>query len=90
MLRSLSSREQEVLRLLVAGKTNRQIAHVLGISPRTVEVYVSRIYKKLGVHSRVEVAVLYVTHQAGENPLPPRAKYRHGEMEANSGSSAER
>jgi DNA-binding NarL/FixJ family response regulator len=53
----LSDREVEVLRLIVAGKTNQEIGLELGISPRTVEKHVDSVYTKLGVSSRVEAAV---------------------------------
>jgi DNA-binding CsgD family transcriptional regulator len=48
----LSSREQEVLRWCAAGKTDRDIAAILGISPRTVHKHLQRIYEKLGVETR--------------------------------------
>ncbi|WP_439657194.1 ATP-binding protein [Lentzea sp. HUAS TT2] len=51
----LSPREQEVARLLVAGHTNRKIADVLFLSPRTVEQHAARVLRKLGVSSRAEL-----------------------------------
>ena len=48
----LSAREAEVLRHLAGGRTNRQIAEILGISERTVDRHVSNIYTKLDVSSR--------------------------------------
>lgn len=54
----LSSRELDVLRLLVAWRTNREIADELFLSPRTVQWYVSGILGKLGVGSRREAAAL--------------------------------
>jgi DNA-binding CsgD family transcriptional regulator len=48
----LTKRELEVLRLLSAGETNRQIAESLVLSVRTVDRHVSNIYAKLGVSSR--------------------------------------
>jgi DNA-binding CsgD family transcriptional regulator/tetratricopeptide (TPR) repeat protein len=48
----LTDREFEVLPLLVAGLTDREIAAALFISPRTVQVHVGRILTKLGVNSR--------------------------------------
>jgi DNA-binding NarL/FixJ family response regulator len=45
-----------VLHLLVAGKSNRQIAETLFISGKTVSVHVTNILAKLGVHSRLEAA----------------------------------
>jgi DNA-binding NarL/FixJ family response regulator len=53
----LSSREMDVLRLLVAGKTNQEIGHQLKISEKTVEKHVGAIFNKLNVASRVEAAV---------------------------------
>jgi DNA-binding NarL/FixJ family response regulator len=50
----LTSRERQVLELLSDGHTMRQIATRLGISPRTVETHVGKIYRKLGVRTRVQ------------------------------------
>jgi DNA-binding CsgD family transcriptional regulator len=52
-----SEREQQVIELLVQGKSNKQIALALGISQRTVEFHLSNIYAKLGVSSRTEAAL---------------------------------
>jgi two-component system response regulator FixJ len=46
-LAGLSSREREVLEGLVAGQANKQIAHALGISPRTVEIYRANLMTKM-------------------------------------------
>ncbi|MYU33706.1 AAA family ATPase [Streptomyces sp. SID8358] len=54
----LTSREQEVHRLVAAGYTNRRIAEELYISPKTASVHVSNILAKLGVASRGEAAAL--------------------------------
>lgn len=51
---ALSEREQEVLALLAAGSTNREIAERLHLSPHTVKEYTSAIYRKLGVRNRTE------------------------------------
>ena len=55
----LSAREQEVLRLLAEGMTDREIASALAISPRTVESHVSSVLRKLGVRNRAEAAQCY-------------------------------
>jgi two-component system nitrate/nitrite response regulator NarL len=55
----LSAREQEVLRLLADGLTDREIAGALAISPRTVESHVSSVLRKLGVRNRAEAAQRY-------------------------------
>jgi DNA-binding CsgD family transcriptional regulator len=52
-----SKREQQVIELLVQGKSNKQIALALGISVRAVEFHLSNIYAKLGVTSRTEAAL---------------------------------
>lgn len=62
----LTTREREVLRLVAAGRTNRQIAEELFISPKTVSVHVSNILAKLGVSSRGEAAAL--AHRLGLFP----------------------
>ncbi len=52
----LSRREVEVMRLLAVGRTNREIARELFLSPRTVDAHVRSIFSKLGCRSRVEAA----------------------------------
>ncbi|MGW0683473.1 helix-turn-helix transcriptional regulator [Streptomyces sp. NPDC002754] len=54
----LTSRERDVLRLVAAGRSNRQIAEELFISPKTASVHVSNILGKLGVAGRGEAAAL--------------------------------
>lgn len=49
LLPSLTPREQQVMQLVVGGKHNREIAVLLMISPRTVEVHKARLMSKLGV-----------------------------------------
>jgi DNA-binding CsgD family transcriptional regulator len=53
----LTAREREVLEWVAAGKTNRDIAAILGASARTVEKHLERIYEKLGVETRTAAAV---------------------------------
>ena len=59
----LTAREQEVLALIAIGRTNREIAQTLFISPKTATVHVSNILAKLGVRSRVEAATM--AHRLG-------------------------
>lgn len=54
---SLSEREKEILRLLSIGATNKFISKDLRISSKTVDKHVENIFKKLGVTSRIEVAL---------------------------------
>ena len=53
----LSSREQEVVKLLLEGKSNKLIASALGISDRTVEFHLKNIYAKYQVSSRMELVL---------------------------------
>ncbi|MDG9718787.1 helix-turn-helix transcriptional regulator [Streptomyces sp. DH24] len=62
----LTSRERDVLRLVALGRTNRQIAGELFISPKTASVHVSNILAKLGVTGRGEAAA--VAHREGLFP----------------------
>jgi LuxR family maltose regulon positive regulatory protein len=52
----LSSREQEVVELIAAGLTNKEIAEMLTISPETAKKHVANICTKLGVSNRTEAA----------------------------------
>ncbi len=54
---ALSNREAEILSLLGSGKTTKEIAHSLGLSPRTVDAHRARIKRKLGVKSIAELIV---------------------------------
>jgi two-component system NarL family response regulator len=54
---SLTPREQAVLRLMADGADNGEIGRELSISPHTVKQYVTNIFEKLGVRSRVQAAV---------------------------------
>lgn len=51
----LSRREREVVFWIVQGKTNREIAEIMVVRPRTVETYITRIFNKLGFNSRVQL-----------------------------------
>lgn len=55
MLEALTSREEEILKYIVQGYTNKQVAEELGISTRTVEGHRANLTEKLGIHSRVDL-----------------------------------
>ncbi|WP_438300408.1 helix-turn-helix domain-containing protein [Pseudomonas sp. NMS19W] len=57
---SLTKRESDVLHLLLAGKTNKQIAQHLSISDYTVRDHVSSLLRKCGVSTRMELVVLQI------------------------------
>ncbi len=71
VLAALTSREREVLRLIAAGRSNREIASVLFIAPKTASVHVSNILGKLGAASRTEAAA--IAHREGLLPEPSRS-----------------
>lgn len=64
----LTERETEVLKCLVEGLSNKEIANRLFISDKTVKIHVSNIYKKLNVKSRSQVIIYAVQNQL--IPLP--------------------
>ncbi|PFG74408.1 response regulator transcription factor [Tepidiforma thermophila] len=56
MERKLTAREEQIVRLIAAGKTRKETARELGISPHTVRTHLQRTYSRLGVRSNVELA----------------------------------
>ena len=55
----LSATEAEITRLVIAGKKNSEVAQALHVSQKTVEWNLSKIYRKLGVRSRTELAARF-------------------------------
>ncbi|HYF57970.1 MAG TPA: helix-turn-helix transcriptional regulator, partial [Burkholderiaceae bacterium] len=53
---ALTGRETEVLLWVARGKTNRDIAEILGMSPRTVNKHLEHVFEKLGVETRTAAA----------------------------------
>ena len=66
---SLTRTEQKVVELVAQGLTNREVAKQLFVSPRTVETHLSHVFAKMGVSSRVQLAVAAARHTAGQ-PKP--------------------
>lgn len=58
----LTEREQQVLKMLVSGMSNKEIANPLGIEERTVKAHVASLMRKLRVQNRVALSVHAVTH----------------------------
>ena len=73
---ALSPVEVEVVSLVSAGLTNRQIAERMGLSPKTVEVYLSRIYVKTGHRSRVALAVAGLDTDSADDGAAPASGSR--------------
>ena len=67
-----SERERKVIEALLQGKSNKQIAVVLGVSVRTIEFHLSNVYKKLGVTSRTE-AVLELSKEHPRESVAERS-----------------
>lgn len=71
LLSDLTPREQEILRHLAEGQSNKGIARTLDITDGTVKLHVKSILRKLGVRSRVEAAVIAVEHGLGRKQQAP-------------------
>jgi DNA-binding CsgD family transcriptional regulator len=67
----ITPRQQEVLALLVQGKSNREIAEVLGLSEHTVKVHNAAIFRVLGVTSRTEALVAVRAQNHAREPSAP-------------------
>ena len=59
---SLTSREKQVLKMLVGGRSNKEIAGPLGIEERTVKAHVAKLMRKAGVQNRIALSVHAITH----------------------------
>ena len=59
----LTERERDILKLLVDGLSNPEIAEQLTVSRSTIKTHVSHILEKLGVNSRLEAVKLAIRHQ---------------------------
>ena len=61
-LSDLTSRELEILRLVIAGLTNKAIANEIYISEKTVEFHLDHIYNKVGLRTRLMASVWALHH----------------------------
>jgi DNA-binding CsgD family transcriptional regulator len=61
---ALTAAERSIADLVAAGRSNADVAHELFISPKTVEWNLSKIYRKLHVRSRAELAAKFAKKQA--------------------------
>jgi DNA-binding NarL/FixJ family response regulator len=64
-LSDLTPRELQILHLVVAGKTNKAIAHEIYISEKTVEFHLDHIYTKVGVRTRLMVGIWAIQQGTG-------------------------
>jgi DNA-binding CsgD family transcriptional regulator len=66
----LSNRERECLELVASGLRSKQIAHILGLSSRTVDLHIARAMRRLGANSRMQAVFLaQKTDQLGSTAL---------------------
>ncbi len=59
---TFTDREREVLEMLVAGRSNKEIGSALGIEERTVKAHVAKLMRKVGVQNRIALSVHAITH----------------------------
>ena len=64
---SLTDRERQTLNMIIAGKTNKEIARIMSVSPKTVDKHRSSLMQKLGVHSVAEL----LAHALREGLIDP-------------------
>jgi DNA-binding CsgD family transcriptional regulator len=80
---SLTSAELRVVRVIVDGRTNREAASVLFLSPHTVDSHLRRVFSKLDISSRVELTKHFIAHEA----FPPVTATAHQPGSAGSHSA---
>jgi two-component system, NarL family, nitrate/nitrite response regulator NarL len=68
----LTRRELDIIREVAEGATNKDIASRYGLSEQTVKNHLSNIFDKLGVSTRLELALYAVNHRLLDNAIPPR------------------
>jgi two-component system nitrate/nitrite response regulator NarL len=85
---SLSKREQDVLKQIVSGCSNKSIGRNLSIDEATVKAHVKRIFRKIGVENRTQAAIwavnhnlgvekaFYCTEEVGRLDVPPKVENR--------------
>lgn len=68
LIEKLTDVEKHILQLMSDGKTNRDIAHTIHLSEKTIRNYVSSILDKLELHNRTEAAAFAIRHHINESP----------------------
>src|SRR5215218_8985533 len=68
----LTPQELQIARLVAEGKTNRDVAATLFVTPKTVEFHLTRVYRKLEIHSRAELVRRMADHEGEVNLLAPQ------------------
>ena len=70
MLKALTPQELQVARMLAEGRTTKEAAAALFLSPKTVEYHLRNAYRKLGIHSREELAKAIAPDTSEGRPRP--------------------
>ena len=89
----LTRREEDVVRLVADGLTNREIAKSLKVKEHSIRNYLYRIFDKLGVSTRVELVLYAFSQRDSDVPLRQRVAYAgadgrmHGEVPGDTGGS---
>ncbi|HEY5659637.1 MAG TPA: LuxR C-terminal-related transcriptional regulator [Gaiellaceae bacterium] len=68
----LTPQELQIALQVAEGRTNRDVAAALFLSPKTVEFHLTRVYRKLNIHSRAELVRLFTSERAAATPEPLR------------------
>ncbi len=79
---ALTPRELHVALAVASGRTNREVGATLFISPRTVELHLSRVFRKLGLRTRAELIRLYATQPTVSTPADQSDEALRGAAEA--------
>lgn len=61
-MEKLTKRECDIIKLLMEGLSNRQIAKRLFVSTHTIKAILEKIYQKTGIHNRILLALYYYKH----------------------------
>lgn len=64
LLAELTGQEKRVLAEVATGKTDKEVAHILGLSSKTVRNYLDRVFEKLHVNTRTQAAMIFLRHSS--------------------------
>jgi DNA-binding NarL/FixJ family response regulator len=84
----LTSREAEIMNQIACGRSNKEVGEVFSICERTVKHHLTNIFAKIGVSSRLELALFALTHRLAGTSLPLRATIPIGRRNPPQGEGA--
>ena len=67
----VTPRQAQILRLIALGLSDKEIASSLGVSPRTVQTHLVRLYQEHGLHTRSAAVAFWLEKTFGISALPP-------------------